>query len=328
MGSNWLWTGSSWLLKLAVTSSNWLKPVLPGCWNWLWLAQTGSSWFLTCCLELAFKQLAELVWLASDSSISINSWLLKLAVEQLVLQLVIETGWLAQTGNCSSSNKPVLPVLKLVVTALTVTWLKLVLTRGDGSNWLWDKFLQSGCWTGLAQTDWKLVLPGCWNWLWLSQIGSDWLLLFNWFETGSHSSEPILRAQTNPSCFKLVVNRFFLVVENWLLWLGLKLGSHKRRSNWLCSSWVKLAWNWLWLVSKWLSLVRWVKLNLAVTSSNWFSLAMTSSNQFLLVVETGCDWLKLVLTGCWNWFKLVLTRGDGFKLVVNRFFLVVKTGCD
>ena len=45
-GSNWLWTGSSLLLKLAVTSSNWLlKPILPGS-NWFSLVvNVKRRWF-------------------------------------------------------------------------------------------------------------------------------------------------------------------------------------------------------------------------------------------------------------------------------------------
>ena len=88
--------------------------------------------------------------------------------------------------------------LKLVLTACW-NWLKLVLTRGDGSNWQWPArtssslLLTSSKWFFLVvETDWlaqtsshkkrrwfklaELVLPCCWNWLWLPWTVSSWLL--------------------------------------------------------------------------------------------------------------------------------------------------------
>ena len=86
-----------------------LKPVIPVCWNWLWLAQTGSSWF-------------KLVWMSREDGSNWlwtgSSLLLKLAVTSLnwLLKLVVtSSNWfsLAQTSSY---------------------WL-LWMSRKDGSNW-------------------------------------------------------------------------------------------------------------------------------------------------------------------------------------------------
>ena len=81
--SNWLWTGSSWLLNVAVTSSSWFTLVIEtGCdklklvfhwyWNWLWLALTGSY----CLLRLALTSSSSLLKLAVTSSnwFSLVAW--------------------------------------------------------------------------------------------------------------------------------------------------------------------------------------------------------------------------------------------------------------
>ena len=78
---NWLWavpTGSSSLLKLAVTSWKWfflgdetssyswlLKLVLTCCWNWMWLAYTCPTWLMKLVVTGSF-------WMLKLNVISLN----------------------------------------------------------------------------------------------------------------------------------------------------------------------------------------------------------------------------------------------------------------
>ena len=163
-------TGSSWVLKLSQSGCHWrwLKTTLrqsqmvqtgceqvpPGCWNWLWLGQTGSNWRFFLGVETGCDCLKVVV-----TGDGFNwTWL-----------------WLAQTGSSlamTSSNQFLLVVetgcdwLKVVLNLAVESWFKLFLTVKDhGSNWLV-----------------KQVLPGCWNWLWLAQTGSN--QFFQGVETG------------------------------------------------------------------------------------------------------------------------------------------------
>ena len=136
-----------------------LKPVIPVCWNWLWLAQTGSSWFklvFTGCecqekmvqtgYELVLPYCWNWLWLSQTGC---WNWL-----------------WLAQTG-LSFSLKLVLP---------GSNWFSLGMSREDGSNWLW---------TGSSLLL-KLVVTSL-NWLLkLAVTSSNWFFLVietssNWF---------------------------------------------------------------------------------------------------------------------------------------------------
>ena len=167
---DWLWlvqTGCYWLLKLAVTSSNWfllivetgsnkVKPVVTHfAWQERWfklvlaalwrLAVTSWNWFFTgCwnCLWLVKTGFHSLLKLALTSS----NWFL-LIVEtacdqfKLVKACCWKWLWLVQTGSCS--------LLKLAVTSSN--WFLLMVETGsktrpnqlllvvhdkkDGSNW-------------------------------------------------------------------------------------------------------------------------------------------------------------------------------------------------
>ena len=228
---------------------------------------------------------------------TISNWLLKLV-------------WLAQTG-LSLSLKLVLP---------GSNWFSLGMSREDGSNsnWFFLVVGQTGsssfklvftsceCQEKMVQTGYELVLPCCWNWLWLSQTGCwNWLWL----------------AQTGLSLsLKLV-----LPGSNWFS-LGM---SREDGSNWLwtgSSLLLKLAVT----SSNWL-------LKLAVTSSNWFFVVIeTSSNWFVqtgfywlwMSREDGSNWHELVLPYCWNW--LLAQTGWPKLTIVNikrRWFKLVLPCC-
>ena len=145
---------------------------------------------------------------------------------------------------------------------------------GYDSSWFKLVFTSCECQEKMVQTGYELVLPCCWNWLWLAQTGCwNWLWL----------------AQTGLSLsLKLV-----LPGSNWfsLLWMSREDGS-----NWLwtgSSLLLKLAVT----SSNWFLLVIETSSKLVLPHSNWFLLVVNvkrrwfklAMNWFFLVVETGCD---------------------------------------
>ena len=152
-----------WLLKLAVTSSNWF---LADCWNWPWLVQTGSCYCWNCLWPVQTCSCCwNWLWLVQTGSCS----LLKLAVTSSNwFLLMVETG--------SNKAKPV-----VTRCAWQERWFKLVLA--DYEDWLW--LVQTGCcWlfeTGSSKA--KPVVTGCAQQGMMAGTSSNWFLLI--VETGS-----------------------------------------------------------------------------------------------------------------------------------------------
>ena len=163
-GSNWLWTGSSLLLKLAVTSSNWLLKLVvtsSNCSSWLKLVLTGNvkrRWF-----KLAMNWFFLVVETGCVETETSSNWFFL---------------WLAQTGSSL--------LLKLAVTssnwfflAQTVSHWLLWISREDGSNWFFPVVEtdcdQTGSYWFLCMTSKYISMEkDGWNWFFLFvQVQSD-----------------------------------------------------------------------------------------------------------------------------------------------------------
>ena len=126
----------------------------------------------------------------------------------------------------------------------------------------------------MVQTGYELVLPCCWNWLWLAQTGCwNWLWLV---QTGFLLSLKL--AQTGSSSFKLVFTG--CECQEKMVQTGYELV-------------LPYCWNWLWL---------------AQTGSSWPKLFLTGYCEYQeKMVQTGSSLLlkltvtKLVHTGSCAW---------------------------
>ena len=151
-----------------------LKPVIPVCWNWLWLAQTGSSWFklvFTGC-EYQEKMVQTGSSLLLKLTVTSSNWLLKL--------ILPGSNWFSLGVNVKRR------------------WFKLVLPCCW--NWLWPNWfilvLVHDKQIHIYGERWlKLVLPfcsstiWCWQlgWLWLVKSGPHFATLLHWLaQTGSY----------------------------------------------------------------------------------------------------------------------------------------------
>ena len=167
-------TGSCWLWRLAVTSSNWF---FTGCWNCLWLVKTG------------FYSLLKLALTSSN-------WFLHIVETACDLFKLVKTCcwnwlWLVQTGSCS--------LLKLAVTSSN--WFLLMVETGSNKA----KPVVTRC---AWQERWfKLVLADYEDWLWLVQTGCCWL-----FETGSSKAKPVVTGCAQQGMMAGTSSNWFLLI--------------------------------------------------------------------------------------------------------------------
>ena len=148
----------------------------------------------------------------------------------------------------------------------------------------------------MVQTGYELVLPYCWNWLWLAQTGSSWPKLFL---TGYYEYQEKMVQTGSSLLLKLTVTK--LVHTGSCAW---QANTHLWRKM------VEIGSSFLFKYN--LMQTTGLAVTSSICSSLCYTVALTSSNWFLLVVVHdkkihiyGERWFKLVLPFCsstiWCW---------------------------